>query len=242
MGGSVAKFTGAGLVQEILMATGKKIQFTDKGCFSKKTCCYFKVNFLSKRLPDKATGMNTAMAQSNQNIIAVITGYGRRLFGFIRGRVSNDEDAEDILQEVWYQLSSQARMEDIESISGWLFRVAKNKITDTYRKKKTAHLDTTGETEDNEEGHLQLFANVKGQDPESQQMSKFFRDTLLDALQELPDDQRKVFIQNEMEDMTLQEIADQEGENIKTVISRKRYAVRYLRSRLEFLYNEFIND
>jgi RNA polymerase sigma factor (sigma-70 family) len=84
--------------------------------------------------------MELLMAEKKQNIIQAIGDYGRQLFGFIRVRVNNNEDAEDILQDVWYQLSSQAKLDDIESISGWLYRVARNRITDTYRKKKEVML------------------------------------------------------------------------------------------------------
>lgn len=181
------------------------------------------------------------MVQQKQNIIQAISDYGRRLFGFIRGKVSSDEDAEDILQEVWYQLSSQAKLEDIESISGWLYRVAKNKITDNYRKQKSTGLAEEEDTDD-DRWMVPSFMVSGEQDPESLQLRKLFRDRLFDALQELPPEQRNVFIWNELEEMTLQQIADREEENIKTIISRKRYAVQHLRKRLEFLYNEFLND
>ncbi len=179
------------------------------------------------------------MAQGKQNIIQAIKDYGRQLFGFIRGRVNTNEDAEDILQEVWYQLSSQAKFEDIESISGWLFRVARNKITDTYRKRKTESWNA-GEGDD-DEWIIPAFITSESNDPETEQLRKLFRETLFEALQELPENQRNVFILNELEDKTLQEIADEEKENIKTIISRKRYAVQHLRKRLENLYNDFIN-
>jgi RNA polymerase sigma factor (sigma-70 family) len=185
--------------------------------------------------------MELLMTEKKQNIIQAIKEYGRQLFAFIRGRVNSNEDAEDILQDVWYQLSSQAKFEDIESISGWLYRVARNRITDNYRKKKTAALhDNQGEGE--EEWMVPAFMAAQTNDPETTELQKMFRKTLLDALQELPENQRTVFILNEIEDVTLQEIADREGENIKTIISRKRYAVLYLRKRMEFLYNEFLND
>lgn len=199
------------------------------------------------RLPYKAAEMNPVMVQQKQNIVQAISSYGRRLFGFIRGKVGTDEDAEDILQEVWYQLSSQAKLEDIESVSGWLYRVAKNKITDNYRKKKTGLLNERTEEESDEDPvatgwMVPSFMISNEHDPESEQLRKLFGDTLFDALQELPAEQRNVFIWNELEEMTLQEIADKEKENIKTIISRKRYAVQHLRKRLEFLYNEFLND
>ena len=186
--------------------------------------------------------MTLLMAEKKQNIIQAVKDYGRQLMGFIRGRVHTDEDAEDILQEVWYQLSSQAKLEDIESISGWLYRVARNKITDTYRKKKEELLDDVGTREEDDEWTVPSFMLADSHDAETVQLQKIFRQSLFDALQELPQNQRNVFIWNELNEMTLQEIADREKENIKTIISRKRYAVQYLRRRLEFLYNEFLND
>ncbi|MBI5858254.1 MAG: sigma-70 family RNA polymerase sigma factor [Sphingobacteriales bacterium] len=181
------------------------------------------------------------MAQKKQNIIQAIKEYGRQLFGFIRGRVNSNEDAEDILQDVWYQLSSQAKFEDIESVSGWLYRVARNKITDTYRKRKTETLNVTGADEESDEWMAPAFIVTDSNDPETKQLEKLFRESLFEALQELPENQRNVFIWNELEEITLQEIADREKENIKTIISRKRYAVQHLRKRLESLYNDFLN-
>lgn len=175
------------------------------------------------------------MAGQRQHIIQAIKEYGERLFGFIRSRVYTNEDAEDILQDVWYQLSSQARLGDIESISGWLYRVAKNKITDTYRKKKVLRLNYP-------ENDDEILPALMMNDGEANQLRKLFWEILPEVLQELPPEQRNVFIWNELEEKTLQEIADREKENIKTIISRKRYAVQHLRSRLEFLYNELLND
>jgi RNA polymerase sigma factor (sigma-70 family) len=186
--------------------------------------------------------MSLAMAEKKQNIIQTVKDYGRQLFSFIRGRVNTEEDAEDILQDVWYQLSSQARLEDIESISGWLYRVARNKITDTYRKKKEASLDNMDTANEEDEWTVPSFMLDSNPDAEMVQLQKIFRQSLFDALQELPDNQRQVFIWNEIQEMTLQEIADQEHQNIKTIISRKRYAVQHLRRRLEFLHQDFLND
>lgn len=181
------------------------------------------------------------MTEKKQNIVQAIKEYGRQLFAFIRGRVNTNEDAEDILQDVWYQLSSQAKLEDIESVSGWLYRVARNRITDNYRKKKTSSLPMSGD--DNvEEWLVPAFMGEQTNDPETIQLQKMFRQTLFEALQELPENQRNVFIWNELEEMTLAEIAERENENIKTIISRKRYAVLHLRKRMEFLYNEFLTD
>lgn len=186
--------------------------------------------------------MSLVMAQKKQNIVQAVKNYGRQLFGFIRGRVQTDEDAEDILQEVWYQLSNQAKLEDIESMSGWLYRVARNKITDTYRKKKEEGLDDVDTADENDEWTVPSFMLTDNYDAETVQLQQLFRESLFDALQELPQNQRNVFIWNELNEMTLQEIANREKENIKTIISRKRYAVQHLRRRLEFLYNDFLND
>jgi RNA polymerase sigma factor (sigma-70 family) len=179
---------------------------------------------------------------AKQSIIQTVSAYGTRLFGFIRSRVNSDEDAEDILQEVWYQLSNRGEVETLESVSGWLYRVAKNKIIDRSRKKKDELLDDFG-TED-EEGAFQLpeYLLATFNDPSSESLRKLFWEELTNALNELPQKQRNVFVWNELEEMTLQQIADKEQENIKTIISRKRYAVQHLRKRLEELYNEFLND
>jgi RNA polymerase sigma factor (sigma-70 family) len=186
--------------------------------------------------------MDAAMAGEKQNIVQAVKHYGRHLFAFIRSRVNTEEDAEDILQDVWYQLSSQTKSEDIISLSGWLYRVARNRITDSYRKKKDDRLDSLM-TED-EEGIWQLPALLAADDddPETRQWQKMFREALAEALEELPEKQRQVFVWNELEDMTLKEIADQENENIKTIISRKRYAVQHLRKRLEFLNQDFFDQ
>jgi len=180
------------------------------------------------------------MAGQQQNIIQAIKDYGSRLSGFIRSRVYSEEDAEDILQDVWYQLSSQTKLDDIESISGWLYRVAKNKITDSYRNRKNQRLDIPGNEEENE-WMLPAFILNETTGPETEQLRMLFREAFFEALRELPENQRNVFIWNELDELTLQEIADRENENIKTIISRKRYAVQHLRRRLEFIYNEFLN-
>ncbi len=186
--------------------------------------------------------MTVAMAGEKQNIIQAVKNYGRQLFGFIRSRVRSEEDAEDILQDVWYQLSSQTRSEDIVSLSGWLYRVARNRIADNYRKKKEDRLeDMAVEGEDGEWQLPDLIFSAES-DPATRQLQQLFREELAEALGELPENQRNVFIWNELEEMTLQEIADREKENIKTIISRKRYAVQHLRARLEYLNNEFFNE
>jgi RNA polymerase sigma factor (sigma-70 family) len=181
------------------------------------------------------------MAVPRQNILQAIKEYGNQLFGFIRNRVNTQEDAEDILQDVWYQLSRQPEVEAVDSIRGWLYRVAKNRITDTYRKKKNRLIDDEGYLDEEGELHLPGMLLTDEADPETEYLREMFRETLFRALQELPEKQRRVFELNEMEDITLQEIADREGENLKTIISRKRYAVQHLRKRLETLYEDLID-
>ena len=184
---------------------------------------------------------NLVPTNEPQNIISTVADYGKRLFSFIRGRVNTDEDAEDILQDVWYQLSNQPEAGTIEQISGWLYRVARNKITDKYRKQKDVLIeDLSYEDEDGEINFREILL-AESFSPEEESLKKLFWDQLFLALQELPENQRYVFVQNELEDRTFQELADETGENIKTLISRKGYAVKHLRNRLQNLYQEFIN-
>ncbi|MGC4035631.1 MAG: RNA polymerase sigma factor [Chitinophagaceae bacterium] len=183
----------------------------------------------------------TTELMARQNIIQAIQDYGRQLFGFIRSRVKTNEDAEDILQDVWYQFSNQPEREAIESVSGWLYRVARNKITDRYRKKKNESLEDYSFYSEDGDLNFKEILLADNNNPETEHLRQLFWEELFAALDELPENQRRVFIQNELEDLTLQEIADKEGEKLKTIISRKRYAVLHLRKRLESLYNDIIN-
>lgn len=179
--------------------------------------------------------------EREKNITSVIKTYGRRLFRFIRSRVPTNVEAEDILQEVWYQLSKAVDIEGIEQISGWLFRVARNKVTDSYRKQKPELLEDFSYANDEGEFNFLDILMVEAPTPEMENLREIFWEELFEALDELPEAQRDVFIWNELEDQTFQEIADRTGVNIKTLISRKRYAVQHLRRRLQSLYEEFIN-
>ena len=173
------------------------------------------------------------MAQQQQSIKQAVQHYGKRLFSFIRSRVKSDEDAKDILQDVWYQLSAIMDTEPIEQLSAWLFRVSRNRIVDKSRKQTTLSLDEM--VYEDESGEM-IFPAVFMDDDlaaDAEMDRAYFMDSLMKALNELPEKQRQVFVLNEMEDMTLQQIADQTGENIKTIISRKRYAVQFLRERLQ---------
>jgi len=185
--------------------------------------------------------MTIAMTEEkSQNIVQVVQDYGKRLFSFIRGRVKTDEDAEDILQDVWYQFSNALVGEQIEQISSWLFTVARNKITDKYRKQKTEHIeDFVYEDEEGEVNYKDaLLADLVT--PEDKYLRQIFWEEFMKALDELPEEQKQVFVQNELEDKTFREISETTGENIKTLISRKRYAVTHLRKRLETIYDELL--
>jgi RNA polymerase sigma factor (sigma-70 family) len=186
--------------------------------------------------------INPRMPSSpGKNIASVISRFGKRLLGFIRQRVGNEADAEDILQDVWYQLTTTVDTEPIEQISGWLFRVARNKIIDRYRKRRPESLDTLlPEGEDNGGTGLSGILLDDGQNPETANLRALFWKTLEAALDELPEEQRTVFIWNELEGIPFKEIAGMTGENVNTLISRKRYAVLFLRERLQTLYQEIM--
>jgi RNA polymerase sigma factor (sigma-70 family) len=175
-----------------------------------------------------------------QKAIQVIKEYGNRLFRFIRGRVSSNEDAEDILQDIWLQLSNVIDVEEIGQLSGWLYKVARNKITDKYRKKKTEAIEDFSFINDDGEFEWMNMMLESDENPEIELLREIFWEELTIALDELPEKQKKVFIMNELEDISLQEIADMEGENLKTIISRKMYAVKRLRERLTIIYQEFM--
>ena len=182
------------------------------------------------------------MSQSSRkNITTVISQFGKRLLGFIRQRVSNEADAEDILQDVWYQFTTTVDTEPIEQVSSWLFTVARNKITDRYRKKKPDSLEDLLKPEDEDDGpnfSAILFDNSNN--PETVYLKNLFWKTLQEALEELPEEQKAVFVWNELEDIPFSEIAELTGEKVNTLISRKRYAVLHLRRQLLELYNEII--
>ncbi len=183
--------------------------------------------------------MTLPMAQQQLNIKMAVQDYGKRLFRFIRNRVKSDEDAEDILQDVWYQLTSIIDTEPVGQLSAWLYRVSRNKIVDKNRKKDTLALEDLAFEDDGGEMVFPDGLMTDLSSPDSDMERAYFREVFFNALSELPEKQRDVFVKNEMEDLTLQQIADQSGESIKTIISRKRYAVAHLRERLQDLYDEF---
>jgi RNA polymerase sigma factor (sigma-70 family) len=173
------------------------------------------------------------------SITETVQQFGKRLFGFVRGKVKTTEEAEDILQDVWYQFSRLSNLDELENVSAWLYRVAQNRVTDNYRKKKTENLeDFTYENDENEISFKEILLLDENASPELALFKEEFWSELMQALDELPENQKEVFLLNEIEDFTLQEIADQKDENLKTIISRKGYAVKHLRKRLQHLYNE----
>jgi RNA polymerase sigma factor (sigma-70 family) len=179
--------------------------------------------------------------REGESIKATVKSYGKKLFGFIRNRVGSDEDAEDIIQDVWYQLSKLDSGLP-EQVGAWLYKVAQNRIIDKYRKQEPDSLeDYEYEDEEGEMNFREILLWDENADPESGYLKKLFWEELFVALSELPKAQSEVFIKNEIEDKKLQDIADETGESIKTVISRKRYAVIYLRERLRSFYEEIIN-
>ena len=188
--------------------------------------------------------MTISMAdQRRQNIIQAVRDYGKRLFYFIRGRVNTDEDAEDILQDVWYQFSNVLENEPIEQTSAWLFRVARNRIIDKYRKHQTTSLEDEIFGDDDEVNfNFREFLLAGNSTPETEHLRNLFWEQLFSALDELPEEQRQVFVWNELEDIPFHEIAKRTGQKINTLISRKRYAVLHLRKRLEQLYKEIIEQ
>ncbi|MGE0314411.1 MAG: RNA polymerase sigma factor [Lautropia sp.] len=179
----------------------------------------------------------------DQAIAKVVRDWSGRLFSFIRRRVSSDEDAEDVLQDVWQQLSTQPEIDAIRQMSGWLHEVARNRAIDRSRKQREVLLDdlaSPGPDEDGESLGLEQFL-VADETPEGQYLNRLFWDTLVEALDRLPTEQRQVFVENELEGRTLRELAEESSENIKTLIYRKGAAVKALRRELADL-NDMIGN
>lgn len=193
--------------------------------------------------------MNTAAEtklmsiSEKKSVKSIVSSFGKQLFSYVKSRIKVMEDAEDIVQEIWYQLAKMTNIDDIENLSAWLYAIANNKITDRYRKKKSDSLEDLFH-EDNE-GNIrikQILFSDTANNPDMEFVREIFWQQLFIALDELPENQRYVFIQNEIEGRTLQEIADEKEENVKTIISRKSYAVKHLRKKLHSVYDEFINQ
>ena len=177
----------------------------------------------------------------NSHILNTIKEYGKSLMGFIRKRVKNDADAEDILQDVWFQFSSVVNAQPIEQTGAWLYKVARNKISDKHKKKSETLLDDmlVGNNDgDDDPFDFKDILLTEESTPETEYLRNLFWEQLFIALDELPEEQKQVFIWQELDDMTFAEIAERTGVNINTLVSRKRYAVLHLRDRLQQLYDE----
>jgi RNA polymerase sigma factor (sigma-70 family) len=180
----------------------------------------------------------------NDSIGEVIQDNGKRLFDFIRNRVREEEEAEDIFQDVMIELTQSYRMmQPIEKMAAWLFRVARNKITDNYRKKRPVLLDDQFSYRGNDEDeplYIQDLIKSSGKSPDSDFDRALIYDAIEMALEELPPEQRVVFVQHELEGKSFKEMAEETGLSQNTLLSRKRYAVMALRDKLQFLYTELM--
>jgi len=165
----------------------------------------------------------------------------KRLLDFIRRRVRNQSDAEDILQDVFYQLvTSYSVTEPIERLTSWLFTVARNKIIDWYRKRRPESLPAEAGDPDSPLNLEEILFDPR-QNPDEVYARSLVWSELADALDELPEEQKEVFVMHELEGKSFKEIAEITGEPINTLLSRKRYAVLYLREELQELYTEMEN-
>ena len=165
-----------------------------------------------------------------------------RLRNFIRRRVADPGDAEDILQEVFFELVEAYRlMKPVEMAGAWLFQVARNRIIDRFRKKKPEALaDLTFASDEGEMLSVEEFLPSADAGPEAAYIRTVLIEELETALDELPDEQRQVFIAHEIDGKSFKDLAAESGVSINTLLSRKRYAVLYLRARLQSVYEEFL--
>src|SRR6266436_572405 len=183
----------------------------------------------------------TSMIEQDRQISEIVAEERSRLRNFIRRRVPDPSDAEDIVQEVFYELVEANRLlMPIEHVTGWLFRLARNRITDLFRKKKPEALsDAALEGEDGELLRIEDLLPSPDAGPEV----LYFRNVLLDelelAIDELPNEQRGVFVAHELEGRSFKELSAASGVSVNTLLSRKRYAVLHLRERLQSIYDEF---
>jgi RNA polymerase sigma factor (sigma-70 family) len=191
---------------------------------------------------DQALGKRWPMAEQDQRISEVVKREQSRLRNFIRRRVPDPRDAEDILQDVFYKLVEANRLlMPIEHLTGWLFRVARNRITDLFRKKKPESFSDTAVAHEEDDELLQLEDLLPSPDagPEALCARNVLLDELELAVDELPEEQREVFVAHELEGRSFKEMAAETGVSVNTLLSRKRYAVLHLRQRLQDIYDEF---
>jgi RNA polymerase sigma factor (sigma-70 family) len=180
--------------------------------------------------------------EQDQRISEVVKREQSRLRNFIRRRVPDPRDAEDILQDVFYELVEANRLlMPIEHVTGWLFRVARNRITDLFRKKRPESFSATAVANEEDDELLQLEDLLPSPDvgPEALYARNVLLDELELAVDELPQEQREVFVAHELEGRSFKEMAAETGVSVNTLLSRKRYAVLHLRERLQSIYDEF---
>jgi RNA polymerase sigma factor (sigma-70 family) len=192
---------------------------------------------------NEALSIKGMAPEQDQRISEVVKLERAKLKNFIRRRVPDERDAEDILQEVFYELVEAYRMmKPIERVSAWLYRVARNRITDLFRKKTPEALanDPVAVNEDGESLLLEDLLPSPDAGPEATYARSVLLDELDAALDELPEEQRQVFVAHEMEGRSFKELAQTTGLNVNTLVLRKHYAVIRLRERLEAIYEEFL--
>ena len=189
----------------------------------------------------EAASLERMALEQDQRISEVVKREQSRLHNFIRRRVPDPLDAEDILQEVFYKLVEANRLlMPIEHVTGWLFRVARNRITDLFRKKKPESFsDAAVANDDDELLRLEDLLPSPDAGPDALYARSVLLDELEFALDELPDEQREVFIGHELEGHSFKQMAAETGVSVNTLLSRKRYAVLHLRERLQSIYDEF---
>jgi RNA polymerase sigma factor (sigma-70 family) len=180
------------------------------------------------------------MAEQDQRISDIVKRERARLLNFIHRRVPDPRDAEDILQDVFYELVEANRLlMPIDHVTGWLFRVARNRIIDLFRKKKPESFsDTAVADEDDELLQVEDLLPSPDAGPEALYVRHVLLDELELAIEELPKEQREVFAAHELEGRSFKEMAAATGVSVTTLLSRKRYAVLHLRERLQDIYDE----
>jgi len=191
---------------------------------------------------DEALRKPWPMTEQDQKISDAISRDEPRLRNFIRRRVADQGDAEDILQDVFYELVEAYRMmKPVEQVTAWLFRVARNRIIDLFRKKskEAAASEAPMVSEDGEALSLEELLPSPDAGPDAVYAREVLLEELDEALEELPDEQREVFVAHEVMGRSFKELAAQSGVSVNTLLSRKHYAVLHLRERLGAIYEEF---
>lgn len=191
------------------------------------------------------TFLTMTLQQSKQSKISGwFSEYGSRLLRFVKSKINDLEEAEDITQDVWYQLSRQDQVDDIEQIGSWLFTVANNRVINFYKKKKNIPFSKLENTGNNVEGNhevadvdLSFNSWAEKNLPSEILESKEFWELLQKLLANLPPEQRDVFIENEMNDVSFREMSEKSGVSINTLLARKGYAVKKLRREFEKIFN-----